>query len=71
MRNYIPDCYDPVRQEENRQAMADKLWKSLPKCIICGSAIFPGAVYTEAYNKPVCNDCFELLESNFDVVPDD
>lgn len=71
MKNKIPNCYDPVHQEERKQAMADKFMNSLPHCIICGSAIFPGAKYHEAFRKPVCDYCFEELECNIEVVPND
>ena len=69
MRNAIPSCYDPIAQEERRQAKIDEFMKSLPHCIVCGSAIFPGAKYREAYRKPVCEYCFEELESNIEIVP--
>ena len=68
MRNTIPPCYDPVYQEERRQADFDEFVDSLPHCIICGSAIFPGDKYHEAYRKPVCDDCFDELAENFDFV---
>lgn len=71
MKNKIPDCYDPVQQEERRQAIVDEFINGLPHCIICGSAIFPGAKYHEAFRKPVCEYCFEELESNIEVVPND
>lgn len=67
----IPTCYDPVVQEDRRQAKVDEFMKSLPHCIICGSAIFPGAKYHEAFRKPVCEYCFGELETNVEYVPEE
>lgn len=69
MRTSIPSCYDPVYQEERRQVAVDAFMKDLPKCVICGSAIFPGAKYHEAFRKPVCEYCFDELKCNTDRVP--
>ena len=59
---------DPITAAERREEIADKILKSLPHCVICGSAIFPGAKYHEAFRKPVCNYCFEELEANVEYV---
>ena len=68
----IQTCYDPVAQEDRRQAKVDEFMNGLPHCVICGSAIFPGAKYHEAFRKPVCkpvcNYCFEELEANVEYV---
>lgn len=71
MKNEIPNCYDPVVQEERRQAKIDKFLKVLPHCTICESAIFPGTLYREAFRKPVCRFCFEELKNNIEIVPDE
>ena len=64
----IPTCYDPVAQEDRRQAKVDEFMNGLPHCVICGSAIFPGAKYREAFRKPVCEYCFGELEANVECV---
>lgn len=61
-------CYDPIAAAERREEIADKILKSLPHCVICGSAIFPGAKYREAFRKPVCEYCFDELETNVEFV---
>lgn len=64
----IPDCYDPVRQEERRQKEWDAYVDQLPRCTLCGKPIFPGRkMYTARY-QIVCSRCKEELEDNCEIV---
>lgn len=66
----IPDCYDPVYQEERRQAAFD-LWASqFPTCNCCGDSIYPGGQFYKLdvgkYDLIVCEKCAsEMMENPF------
>ena len=64
----IPNCYDPVLQEERRQAKWDKLINSLPKCDACNARILTGQKFHTAGGLTICRDCMEVLKDNIDIV---
>lgn len=43
----LPDCYDPVYQEDRRQREWDKFVENLPVCGCCGRSVYPNSVYYE------------------------
>lgn len=49
----IPDCYDPVRQAERREAEADK---HAVRCYCCDWAIFDDVYILDGNN--LCEECF-------------
>lgn len=64
----IPDCYDPVVQEERRQASWDKTVKSLPECSLCRKKIFPGEKFHTAGRMAVCPSCVGELNENIEIL---
>lgn len=70
----IPDCYDPVYQEDRRQADYDKWIQRLPVCGCCGSRIYPGGQFYEldvGKNAViVCEECAEEMIDNPCIVED-
>ena len=62
----IPDCYDPVYQEERRQASSI--------CDCCGAVIYPGGkCYTLYVGKDaliVCAECASYMMDNPCIVED-
>lgn len=60
----IPDCYDPVRQEETRQAEWDRAMESVPRCSCCRESICPGDYYHEHQGMILCHRCFNRLEDS-------
>ena len=64
----IPDCYDPVYQEERRQMELDKLLDGLPCCTICRRTLYPGDKFHTACHQIVCVTCKEQLDENEDMV---
>lgn len=64
----IPDCYDPVYQEEHRQAELDKFLDSLPCCTLCNRTLYPGDKFHTASYMIVCPSCVEELNENKDIV---
>ncbi len=64
----IPDCYDPVYQEERRQAEADRAASRRPICDCCFRHVRPGShYYTIAVQKEpctICEDCKEELDES-------
>lgn len=60
----LPDCYDPVRQEEDRQTQEDRFVEDLPVCSCCGRSVYPGDVYYEHRSIIVCSGCKIELEEN-------
>lgn len=60
----IPDCYDPVRQEEQRQKNWDDFVEDLPVCTLCGHSVYPGQRYNETRDSIVCSSCMEELIDN-------
>lgn len=64
----IPDCYDPVFQEERRQAAFDRRAEGYPVCGCCFRRICPGGRYYELSvgGQPVkvCAGCKGVMEIN-------
>lgn len=60
----IPDCYDPIRHEEARQAAWDRLAENFPRCGCCGESVYPGDYYHEHLNLILCHRCFNRMEDN-------
>lgn len=60
----IPDCYDPVRQEETRQAAWDRFVEDLPRCGCCGEKIGPLEYYFEEANLILCVKCMNRIADN-------
>lgn len=57
----IPDCYDPISQEERRQAQMDQHAKHFPVCGCCGHYVYSHEKFwTLNVRKSeliVCEDC--------------
>ena len=53
----IPDCYDPIRQEEARQAAGDRLVENLPRCCHCNGSVYPHETYLEIDGMIYCEPC--------------
>lgn len=54
----IPNCYDPVYQEERRQAEADRAISMRPVCACCRKSVIPGRpYYTLSIKKDLCTIC--------------
>ena len=57
----IPDCCDPVCQEEKRQADWDRFVEKLPVCGCCGHSIYPQDIFYKLKIQKetivVCADC--------------
>lgn len=70
----IPDCYDPVFQEDRRQAEWDKAVQWYPKCGCCGDVLLPGRRYFEldvlGNTLIVCDGCKGVMEINEVIVED-
>lgn len=64
----IPDCYDPVYQEERRQAQWDKYAEDLPVCTLCRRRLYPGDKFHTARFMVVCTSCTDELNENVDIV---
>lgn len=48
----VSDCYDPVRQEEQRQNAWDKFADTLPVCTLCHRRLYPGdKFHTASYQE--------------------
>jgi len=64
----IPDCYDPVYQEERRQLQADREISQRPVCDCCFKPIRPGTHFYKFFvqKEPctICEDCKEDLEES-------
>ena len=60
----IPDCYDPVFQEERRQREWDEYADTLPRCALCGKLQYPGSKIYVAGHRTVCVSCKEELDEN-------
>ena len=64
----IPDCYDPVYQEERRQAEWDRRAMRFPICDCCGARIYPGSqFYALEVRKDdliVCEECASEMMDN-------
>lgn len=66
----IPDCYDPVRQAERREAEWDNFIEKLPACTLCRKTLFPGEKFHTASYMIVCHSCVEELNENIEIVED-
>lgn len=64
----VSDCYDPVRQEEQRQNAWDKFADTLPVCTLCHRRLYPGDKFHTASYMVVCPSCKEELDENEEVV---
>ena len=64
----IPDCYDPVFQEERREAEWDAFADTLPVCTLCHRKLYPGDKFHTASHWIVCPRCVEELQENEDIV---
>jgi hypothetical protein len=64
----IPDCYDPVRQEEDRQRAWDETLARCPVCALCGRIIRPGEVVHHTDRATVCAECVDELVENEGIV---
>lgn len=70
----IPDCYDPVYQEERRQADFDRWASQFPICSCCGARIYPGGQFYELNVRKdaltVCEECASEMMENPCIVED-
>lgn len=57
----IPNCYDPVYQEETRQMSWDRAMGNAPRCGCCDDRIVPGDYYHEHLRLILCHKCFNRL----------
>ena len=64
----IPDCYDPVYQEERRQWEWDETLCRCPECALCKRKILPDEPYHYTENHSVCFECFDELAENEGIV---
>lgn len=64
----LPDCYDPVLQEDRRQAEWDEYADTLPVCMACRRRLHPGDKFHTAGYIIVCPFCKADLDENEDVV---
>lgn len=64
----LPDCYDPVYQEERRQQEWDEYADALPVCTLCRRRLYPGDKFRTARYQIVCTRCMDELGENEDVV---
>lgn len=64
----LPDCYDPVYQEERRQQEWDEYADTLPVCVLCGRRLYPGDKCYTARHRTVCTGCKDELDEGEDVV---
>ena len=64
----LHDCYDPVAQEERRQARWDRLVDKLPVCTLCKKTLHPGDVFHTAGCMPVCPSCVDELHQNIEIL---
>ena len=66
----IPNCYDSITQEEQRQAEWDEYVEKLPACTLCRRNLFPGQKFHTAGHLIVCASCVEELNENIETVED-
>lgn len=62
----IPNCYDPVYQEEQRQKNWDR--KKKTSCCCCGDILDPGTRCHKTRGKTVCRFCMYELEESEELV---
>lgn len=67
----IPDCFDPVYQEEQRQAKWDRFIDKLPVCTLCRKLLLPGQKIHTASFMVVCSSCVEELNENVEIVEEE
>jgi hypothetical protein len=53
----LPDCYDPVYQENRRQEKWDKHCEDFPHCCECGNSVYPYDTYTQIGEFIFCEKC--------------
>ena len=53
----IPDSYDPITQEDRRQAEHDTACEAFPHCDECGGSLYPYDTYTELGERLYCEKC--------------
>lgn len=53
----MPDCYDPVYQEERRQRKWDEHCVSALACSYCGSSVYLYPTYTKIGDLIYCQRC--------------
>lgn len=67
----IPDCYDPVSQEDRRQAEWDRAVRNYPVCTCCGHTIFHGVrryrLEIGKYSIIVCDGCKAEMDETEDI----
>lgn len=63
----IPNGYDPVVQEERRQAQWDRIAKNTPECVLCRKKLLPGDKFHAAGCMAVCSSCVEELNENIEI----
>lgn len=68
MNGMIPECYDPICQEERRQMEMDRMRGVLPCCALCRRTLYPGGKFYTARHQVVCPSCLEELEENEEIV---
>lgn len=64
----LPDCYNPIAQEDRRQAEWDELADLLPVCALCRRRLYPGDKFHTASHMVVCPRCLEELNDSEDEV---
>lgn len=64
----LPNCYEPVFQEERRQKEWDEYADTLPVCTLCKRKLYPGDKFHTASYTVVCPRCVEELQENEDIV---
>ena len=55
----IPDCYDPILQEERRQDEWDRKCSACPQCSCCGSPVLMADTYLEYGEIVLCEECVD------------
>lgn len=63
----IPDCYDPVFQEERRAFDSDRYFSRMPVCSCCEEVITPLHAYHKYLGVTVCVRCMEILNENLEI----
>lgn len=59
----IPECYEPWRQEEDRQAELEKYFSRFPVCARCGERITDSKlIYIIEHDEHYHLSCIEAME---------
>lgn len=53
----LPDCCDPVTQEDRRQTDYDAKCAAFHRCAECGGSLYPYDTYTELGEQLYCEKC--------------